>query len=455
MVTNIILPALSRRDFPEACKLSFNQMGLLAITCFNSNFKNFLKLFFDQIEKNNPEFSEFEMMSLLVIFDSILQNNINTSEGNFFTGTIEEKIDFIIKKYLYHSEPSPRLVTFTGLCKLLIANRIGKPEFVLARLITVLYKSFDFTERRDEDFHIKIFEIMQNFLYTYCYTNKSHIKTVIKAVLIILTSHMMAEGNYFDRTLASTFVETRVEFLNQLLMVVHDFASETSSMKKIVFKIFKYLFFFYNYASGDIEKAIRKDEEYKKNKKYEFPFKVKDKVKQNIKRFFEKTKFDKYLVSEMTDETSFLKFFPFLLVLDEDKVLKIFSEPLYNFFDSVKSKNFIYDFSGQVMDLSSEEKQEELKQYVSNKENQYYQLIEEYHSFINSLKSARFNIIVEESSKIYEDADSIMTENKSRTSGVSRKSEGKKGKPVGMIKDEIEEEEKAEQEKQGKRFYYE
>jgi hypothetical protein len=450
MVTNIILPALSRKDFPEACKLGFNEMGLLAITCFNSNYKNFLKLFFDQIEKNNPEFLEFEMMSLLVIFDSILQNNINNTDGAFFTGTIEERIEFIINKYLYHNEPSPRLVAFTGLCKLLIANRIGKPEYVLSRLITVLYKSFDFTERRDEDYHTKIFEIMQNFLYTYCYTNKSHIKTVIKAVMIILTSHMMVDGNYFDRTLASTFVETRVEFLNQLLMVVHDFASGTSSMKKIVFKIFKYLFFFYNYASGDIQKAVRNDEDYKKNKKFELPYKIKDKVKQNIKRFFEKTKFDKYLVSEMTDESSFLKLFPFLLALDDHKVLKNFSEPLYNCFESLKSKNFIYEFSGQAMDLSNEEKQQELKQYVNNKENQYYQLIEEYHLFINALKSTRLNIILEENSKIYEEGDSIVSGNKSRTSGVSRKSEGRNVKSIGMIKDEIEEEERPEEEKQGK-----
>jgi hypothetical protein len=78
MVQRIILPTVQRKDFPDVMRLSYNAMGLLAITHFNL-YRNFLKLFFDQVEKQSPEFREFDMTSLCIIFDSILQNKIDTS----------------------------------------------------------------------------------------------------------------------------------------------------------------------------------------------------------------------------------------------------------------------------------------------------------------------------------------------------------------------------------------
>ena len=224
MVSSIILPALSRKDLPEVFKLSYNAMGLLALNFFNSHYKNFLKLFYDQIEKPNPEFTDFEMLSLMIIFDSILQHNV--AEANVVHGTIEEKIDLVIKKYLYHSDPVPRVIAFTGLCKLLIANRIGRPEFVLARLICVLYKSFETTERTQEDFHVKIFEMMQSFLYAYCLNHRGHVKNMVKAVLIILTTQTMGDSlGAYEKTVTRDFMDIKFEFLSNFLLVVNDFGS--------------------------------------------------------------------------------------------------------------------------------------------------------------------------------------------------------------------------------------
>ena len=76
MLSNIIIPTLQKKEHPEVMRISYTAMGLLAVNYFN-NYKNFLKLFFDQIDKQNfYEFREFDMISLYIIFDSILQNNI-------------------------------------------------------------------------------------------------------------------------------------------------------------------------------------------------------------------------------------------------------------------------------------------------------------------------------------------------------------------------------------------
>jgi hypothetical protein len=82
MIQTIIIPTLKRKEYPEVMKLSYKSMGLLSINYFN-NYKNYLKLFFDNLEKNKHEFREFDMVSIFVIFDNILQNNIsNNSLGS-------------------------------------------------------------------------------------------------------------------------------------------------------------------------------------------------------------------------------------------------------------------------------------------------------------------------------------------------------------------------------------
>lgn len=82
MVHEIILPAVQRKEFPEVMSISYNAMGLLAINHFKS-YKNYLKLFFDNLKPktDTTEFREFNMISLFIIFDSLLLNNFVIDEN--------------------------------------------------------------------------------------------------------------------------------------------------------------------------------------------------------------------------------------------------------------------------------------------------------------------------------------------------------------------------------------
>jgi len=83
MVQDIILPAVQRKEFPDLMSRSYNAMGLLAINHFKC-YKSFLKLFFcniNQQKNDNNEFNEFHMVSLFIIFDSLLLNNFVTEEN--------------------------------------------------------------------------------------------------------------------------------------------------------------------------------------------------------------------------------------------------------------------------------------------------------------------------------------------------------------------------------------
>lgn len=428
MTQSIILPTLTRKDIPEVLKLSYNAMGLLAINFFNSNYRNFLRLFYEQVDKTSEKFSEFEMLSLLIIFDSILQHNIQESE--IIQGNVEDKIDLIIKKYLYHNDPVPRVIAFTGICKLLIANRIGRPEYVLSRLIAVIYKSFQTVERHTEDFHVKIFEIMQNFLYAYCMNNKTHIKSVVKSILIILTSQSMVgeslSSSVYEKTVARDFQDVRPDFFNQFLLLIHDFAAGQSSLRKFVFKIFKYLFFIYKYTSGDFDKALENENDdntdnlHASNSRKAFvTYRNKKNIKDYIKKIFEKCRYDKYLINEMADDNLYVKLFPFMLCLDDHHAIRSFSDPLASHFEQLREKNFIYDYSGSKMDLGVEEKQNEMRDYVYNKQVKYYKLIEENCVFVGGLKGIKLNVIEEESSKIMDEDEFNNTVNQSMNAGRS------------------------------------
>lgn len=440
MVNDIILTSIQRKEYPEVMRISFNSMGLLAINHFNSNYKNYLKLFFDQIEKrpNHAEdsFREFEKTSLNIIFDSILCNNLN----DFFTipSAIDEKIDLIIKKYLYHPDNNAKVIAFTGLCKLLIANRITKPELILSRLLIILHNTLDTdmsTNRKDEDYNIKIFEVMQNFLYAYCVSNKNNIKSIINALLIALTSKMISDsiGNY-EKSVVNDFCDIKYDFVKQLISLVNEFSMGRGSVKKIVFKIFKYMYFLFGYTCGDVEKNIENNEEIK-TAKFTVKYKNKQNLRTNLKKFFEKTKFDLFLLNEANSSESFyMKLFPFILKLNDYSALKTISENcLGSHLDSVKENNFVVNFPNGAMDFSNEEKQNELKDYVENKTNKYYKTIEEYWTFIESLKEDKLYAILEENSGIEEDEANEINNNISEASSKN-KSRG------GMIKEEIEEE---------------
>jgi hypothetical protein len=77
MLNRFIIPYIKKKEFPEVIKTSYSCMGMLSINYFN-NYKKFLKLFFDYVDKEEPEaFYEFDKISINIIFDSILHNNIS------------------------------------------------------------------------------------------------------------------------------------------------------------------------------------------------------------------------------------------------------------------------------------------------------------------------------------------------------------------------------------------
>jgi hypothetical protein len=77
MVQKLVLTSIQRKEFPEVMKISYNSMGLLGLNFPESNFRNYLKLFYDQLDKKaGDEFREFEKIALFIIFDSMLSSNL-------------------------------------------------------------------------------------------------------------------------------------------------------------------------------------------------------------------------------------------------------------------------------------------------------------------------------------------------------------------------------------------
>lgn len=74
----ILIPCIQRKEYPEIVRQSYLIMGVCSIN-YLKDF-NYLRLFFDNISKNInekiKEFKDFDLNSLLIIFDSFLNNDI-------------------------------------------------------------------------------------------------------------------------------------------------------------------------------------------------------------------------------------------------------------------------------------------------------------------------------------------------------------------------------------------
>ena len=103
-----------------------------------------------------------------------------------------------------------------------------------------------------------------------------------------------------------------------------------------------------------------------------------------------------------------------MLCLDDHHALKTFSENLGAHFDLLKEKNFIYEYCGNKIDLSVEEKQNELRNYVDNKQIKYYKLIEENYAFVATLKNTKLNVIEEENSRLLDEDEEVNEINQSK-----------------------------------------
>jgi len=324
------------------------------------------------------------------------------------------------------------LITFIGLCKLLIANRIGRPEFILSRLLVIGYKSNDVSEKANDDYNLKIHEIFRNFFFMYSYHNKHHRKSIINAILIILTAHLINDSHIYERSAIKNFAETKFEFLHGLLKHLSQAGQDPIPLSSIIFKVFKYLYFVALYILEDEQKILRGDDENSKNKKVNISYSVKKKIKQDLRKFFERSNYDKYLLEKMTDE-HFLKLFPFISNMEEIP-LKNISEAFHNHLNSLKEKGYLYEYSGRTIDLVSEEKINEYKNYVNNKEIKYYKTFEDSITFLNSLKEDKFYVIHEENSIINEEDEKL--ESVSSSLNASRVSGIKKAKQNSIIEED-------------------
>ena len=434
MVTTIIIPSLKKVQFPHVVHLSLEITGLLAINHFNSTYKNFLKLFFDNLSNDNgEEFKESNRISLTIIFDSMLQNNLLLLPPEIMNGTIDEKIQQIITKYLYHKEYTPRVIAFMGLCKLLMVDRVTKHEFILSRLFVALFKSFEILDKSSEEYNIKIYEIMNNFMYFYSIKGKKHINSVVKAINLILTTQFMFNNEtVYDRSVLSDYVDTKFDFLNQFLYIIYENSNEkaNTSFMNFIFKIFKYIFFMYKYSKEE-DISDNKDKK-EREKSIDIGIGLLKNFKVKLQKLFEKTNYDSGLFSYFKENDSkFGKFFAFLNYLSEMKYLGEFSQNLFDEFNALKEKGFKIEINGTNYDFSTDEKKKELKEYIDKKEKKYYEEIEEFYAFCSQLKDNKLKEIFIENSKILE-------ENEEEEEG--EKSNDKKGRKKKKLNVSIKEE---------------
>lgn len=421
MTTSLIIPTLKRTQFPSVVHTSLQITGLLAINHFNSPYRNFLKLFFDNLFKDEgEEFKDSSRIALSIIFDSMLQNNLTLLPQEIMNGTIDDKIKLIISKYLYHPSYTPRVIVFMGLCKLLLADRVTKHEFLLSRLFVTLYRSFEIIDFQSEEYNIKIYEIMNNFMYFYSLSGKNHVNSIIKAIQVILTTQLLfSTDNSYDKSVISDYSDTKVDFLNQFLYIVYQNAKDKLSLDfmHLVFKLFKYLCFVYKYVKGE-------DKQY--NKTAHIGLSTLNQINNKMSRLFDKTRYDRGLYSFFIENDLFIKFYSFIYCLNEDKLLTTFSSFLADEFQELKeAKGNVIEINSITYDLNNEDKQKEMTDYVNRKQKKYFELIEEYHLFGLQLKENKLKNIFKENSKILEE-DENDSEDNNEDSKKENKPKGRK-----------------------------
>jgi hypothetical protein len=288
MVQQLIVPSLKRVTFPRVVQSALENTGILAIIHYNTVFKNFLKLFFDNIQRDDTnKFSGVIRISLAILLDSCLINNLLELPENVIGGNVVEKIDMIVDKYLYNKSYDARVLAFMGICKMLLANKFNPPEYLLSRLFVCLYRSYQITDKESEDYNIKISEIMNNFMYFYSIEGKNHIRAIIHAIEIIITSQLYFQnelGN--EKNLLSHYSNTKYDFLNKFLYIIFQNAQKklnNPNYIRLIFRIFKYIYFMFKYVKEEdkINEQFEKLNKIKTRKEREKEKKEKEKEKES------------------------------------------------------------------------------------------------------------------------------------------------------------------------------
>ena len=513
MVQQLIVPSLKRTTFPRVVQSALENTGILAIIHYNTVFKNFLKLFFDNVQRDDTnKFSGVTRISLAILLDSCLINNLLELPESVIGGQVVEKIDMIVDKYLYNKNYDARVLAFMGICKMLLANKFNPPEYLLSRLFVCLYRSYQITDKESEDYNIKISEIMNNFMYFYSIEGENHIRAIIHAIEIILTSQLYFQNEFgYDKNLLGHYAGTKYDFLNKFLYIIFQNAQKklkNANYIRLIFRIFKYVYFLFKYVkeedSGNEEydtgriktrRAIKEEKEKREKKEKEKKEKEsqeksqqqekegedknelkEEKPKKTIEisvnlirlissranSFLDKNDIDQAVFEYYKNNDEFGKMFALMFVLDEIGLLSQFSKYFADRMDEFKEKKFIFDINGTTHDYSTEESQTRLREYVSKSETKYYALIEGAYNYCLNLKSIKIDD-KRDNSKIIEDYDNEDSEaegegdddddqkSKSSVDMDNKEEEKEEEKEEKKKKDEEEEDEEESKEKKKKK----
>ena len=481
MVQQLIVPSLKRVTFPRVVQSALENIGILAIIHYNTVFKNFLKLFFDNIQRDDTtKFSGIIRISLAILLDSCLINNLLELPENVIGGNVVEKIDMIVDKYLYNKSYDARVLAFMGICKMLLANKFNPPEYLLSRLFVCLYRSYQITDKESEDYNIKISEIMNNFMYFYSIEGKNHIRAIIHAIDIILTSQLYFQNEIgYDKNLLSYYSNTKYDFLNKFLYIIFQNAQKklnNPNYIRLIFRIFKYVYFMFKYVKEDDsineqfeklnkiktrkerekekkkeeekkEEKENKEEENKKNKSIEISVNLIRLITHKANTFLDKNDIDQAVFEYYKNNDEFGKLFALMFVMDEMGILIQFSKYFSDRMDEFKEKKFVFDINGTVQDYSTEESQNRLREYVSKSETKYYALIEGAYNYCLNLKLLKIDD-KRDNSKIMEDIENEESDegddangNSKSSAGVDNAKNNKEKKNKINLDDEISEEE--------------
>lgn len=498
----MIFPGLKKKDYPEIIKKSYLCMGLMVVNYYKEH-KNFVKLFLDQLDKKKTgkDFKDFDMYALFVLFDSVISNDMSDIDEELKVLTsnsknsFASKFDEIIKKYLYFSDKLPVLITVIGLCKVLLQDRISNPEYQIARLIAILYKSHLYKNQEGEDFFTKMSEIMNNFLYVYTISSKAHFNNLINAIILLITTGIYSESlvgfQKFSNSTATDFLSINYEYLNKLLVstintyvnsmkirneskgfLINEADSMTklkrATQKKVMLRIIKKLIFI-QFTFCDPEMCLlnlkgkesninisnnNPDSEIgSKDDRSTISFIIQRNILKNIKVLLSKTVFSNALINEFNndDQAFSIKFFSILHLYHDSYRLETISDELNKFYTKLSDKEFTVEVNNVKINLL--ESFESCKNYLLEKKEKYGKKLKDEYAFILSLKSeSHYEGIMEEdenedeeNEQADENDDEMNPNSKSKETKNNKKLLSKLSKAESNINEDKENEENKEE----------
>jgi len=301
-------------------------------------------------------------------------------------------------------------------------------------------------------------------MYFYSIEGENHIRAIIHAIEIILTSQLYFQNDSgYDKNLLGHYAGTKYDFLNKFLYIIFQNAQKklkNANYIRLIFRIFKYVYFLFKYVKEEdasneqydtgrirTRHAIKEEKEKREKEKKEKEKKEKEKkekekesekkegnntetdikeekpkksieISTNLIRlisnkanaFLDKNDIDQAVFEYYKNNDEFGKMFALMLVMDEIGLLSQFSKYFADRMDEFKEKKYIFDINGTTHDYSTEESQQRLREYVSKSETKYYTLIEGAYNYCLNLKSIKIDD-KRDTNKILEDYDNEDSDN--------------------------------------------